>query len=207
VVLEHLDIRIRPLAEAWAPAGNFTFIHMDQQTEARLLQLLDERDIHDVLMRYCRGVDRCDEQLIASCYHPDAVDDHGTWIVAGRDVARTIIGLVRPGPAVPMHFVGNVRIEVEGDEAFTESYLLAFRTEERDGRARTRTRALRFVDRFTRRDGEWRISERVVTDDWNRVDEVVEAMADAPKFRRGRKDQDDPVYAIRRGRVAREPRS
>jgi hypothetical protein len=64
---------------------------------------------------------------------------------------------------------------------------------------------VRFIDRFTRRDGAWRISERVVADEWNRVDEVVEAMADTNKFRYGSKDRDDPVYAIRRGTVARRP--
>ena len=37
--------------------------------------LLDERDIREVLLRYCRGVDRCDAELISSCYHADAVDE------------------------------------------------------------------------------------------------------------------------------------
>jgi hypothetical protein len=112
---------------------------------------------------------------------------------------------VRPGPAAAMHFLGNVRIEVEGDTAFAESYVLAFRSFKRGERPYTRTRAVRFVDRFTRRDGEWRISERVVADDFNRVDEILEAMPDSALFRHGSKSRDDPVYAIRRGRVARAP--
>lgn len=170
------------------------------------MKLLDERDIHDVLLRYCRGVDRCDPELLASCYHDDAVDDHGNWIVYGRDVPNEIIERVKPGNDAAMHFLGNVRIEVEGDTAFAESYLLAFRAFRRDDRPHTRTRALRFVDRFTRRDGEWRISERVVADDWNRVDEVIEAMQDTSRFRYGSKDREDPVYAIRRGLTARSPR-
>jgi ketosteroid isomerase-like protein len=178
---------------------------LDTATEQRLLRLLDERDIHDVLTRYCRGVDRCDEALIASCYHEDAVDDHGTFKVYGKDAAGLIAGKVRPGPATAMHFMGNVRIEVEGDTAFAESYILAYRAFEREAKAYTRVRALRFVDRFTRRHGQWRIAERVVADDWNRVDEVIEAMADADQFRHGSKGQDDPVYAIRRGPLARDP--
>ncbi|GAA4353697.1 hypothetical protein GCM10023165_44140 [Variovorax defluvii] len=178
---------------------------LDARTEARLLALLDERDIRDVLLRYCRGVDRCDTELIASCYHDDAIDDHGNWVAHGRDAARGIVERVKPGTDPAMHFLGNVRIEVDGDTAFTESYLLAFRAFGRDDKRYTRTRALRFVDRFTRRNGEWRISERMVTDDWNRIDEVIEAMQEADQFRYGSKDRDDPVYAIRRGRVAREP--
>lgn len=178
---------------------------LNAQNEERLLRLLDEREIHDVLVRYCRGVDRCDRELMASCYHDDAVDDHGNWQVLGADAAQHIYDLVKPGSNSAMHFLGNVRIEVEGDTAFTESYVLAFRSSRGGEQAYTRTRAVRFVDRFTRRDGQWRISERVVADEWNRVDELVEAMADANNFRYGSKDRDDPVYAIRRGPVARRP--
>lgn len=178
---------------------------LSQENEARLLRLLDEREIHDVLVRYCRGVDRCDRELMASCYHDDAVDDHGNWQVSGAEAAQHIYDLVKPGSGSAMHFLGNVRIEVEGDSAFTESYLLAFRSSGTGERDTTRTRAVRFIDRFTRRDGAWRISERVVADEWNRVDEVVEVMADTGKFRYGSKDRDDPVYAIRRGPLARRP--
>lgn len=180
---------------------------LNAHTEARLLQLLDEREIHAVLMRYCRGVDRCDAELLATCYHDDAVDDHGNWQAYGRDAPQLILDRVRPGLDAAMHFVGNVHIEVEGDTAYAESYLLALRGAKQDGRSSTRTRALRFVDRFTRRDGAWRISERVVVDDWNRVDEIVEAMPDTDRFRYGSKDREDPVYAIRRGRTARLPTS
>ena len=179
---------------------------LDTRAEERLLRLLDEREIHDVLVRYCRGVDRCDRELMASCYHPDAIDDHGNWQVSGAAAAQHIFDLVKPGPDAATHFLGNVRIEVEGDTAFAESYVLAFRAFRRGDRPYTRTRAVRFIDRFARRNGEWRISERVVADDWNRVDEVLECMPDTGRFRYGSKDHDDPVYAIRRGRVAQPPK-
>lgn len=175
---------------------------MDSPLQAKLQTLLDERDIHAVLMRYCRGVDRCDKELMASCYHPDALDDHGTWRATGSEVADHVFKLVQPGSAVAMHFAGNVLIEVEGDTAFAESYMLAFRAYDEDGKHFNRTRALRFVDRFERRSSEWRISERVVTDDWDRVDEVVRRQPGHETFRRGSKDRRDPVYAIREATVA-----
>jgi len=173
--------------------------------ESQLHDLLAERDIRHVLTRYCRGVDRCDAELIASCYHDDAVDDHGNWQVAGKDASDAIISRVKPGPESAMHFMGNIHIELDGDTAFAESYLLAFRTAHEGTQAFTRTRAIRFVDRFTRRNNEWKISERVVVDDWNRVDEVKESMADTPHFRASSKDRNDPVYTIRKGQVARNP--
>lgn len=165
--------------------------------------LLDEHAIRGVLMRYCRAVDRCDTAAIAACFHKDAVDDHGNWIVDGARVAEHIVSLVKPGPGRAMHFLGNVLIEVEGDVAFAESYLLAFRTLSREDSSYTRTRALRFVDRFERRESVWRISERVAVDEWNRVDRITEEQNDTAKFRYSAKDRTDPVYAIRNGRVAR----
>jgi hypothetical protein len=171
--------------------------------DERMHELLAEHDIRKVLMRYCRGVDRCDEALIASCFHDDALDDHGNWQARGPDIAPHIVGLVKPGGARAMHFMGNVTIEVEGVTAFAESYVLAFRAYERDGAAYTRTRAVRFVDRFSLRSNEWRISERVVVDDWNRVDQVEEAQDGSDQFLYSRKDKEDPVYRIRVEQVAR----
>lgn len=171
--------------------------------EDRLRRLLDEREIHDVLLRYCRGVDRCDAALIASCFHEDAHDDHGGWSARGSEVAQHVVDAVHPGASTAMHFMGNVLIEVEGDIAFSEAYMLAFRSYDRAGKQYTRTRAARFVDRFERRADAWRISERVVVDDWNREDEVVEMQQGWELFRFGSKDAYDPVYAIRRGPLAR----
>lgn len=165
--------------------------------------LLAEREIQRVLLRYCRGVDRADEELIASCFHPDACDDHGNWLADGRSVASHIVRAIKPGSARAMHFMGNALVEVEGDKAFAESYILAFRADDREGVPHTRTRAVRFVDRFERRAGEWRISERVVVDEWSRVDRVFESQDGASQFRYGAKDRSDPVYLIRQGPLAR----
>jgi SnoaL-like domain len=48
-----------------------------ERLEARVSQLTAERDIRDVLDRYARAADRCDVALMKSCYHRDAIDDHG----------------------------------------------------------------------------------------------------------------------------------
>src|SRR5690606_8703026 len=50
---------------------------MNALDEGALQAALDREAIHTVLMRYCRGVDRLDRDLIASVYHPDAYDHHG----------------------------------------------------------------------------------------------------------------------------------
>ena len=40
---------------------------MESQETQRLLETADKEEIRDVLMRYGRGVDRLDEDLIRSC--------------------------------------------------------------------------------------------------------------------------------------------
>ena len=44
--------------------------------ERRLRSVLDRQEIHDALVRYCRGIDRCDERLVLSAFHADAMDNH-----------------------------------------------------------------------------------------------------------------------------------
>src|SRR5262245_21623682 len=76
-------------------------------------------------MRYCRGVDRRDGDLIASCYHPDSVDDRRTSM-SGEEIAR---GIARSDPSnmpMSMHFIGNVSIDVQGDTAYSEAYCVAY---------------------------------------------------------------------------------
>ena len=41
--------------------------------------LLFLQQIADVIYRYARGIDRLDFDLVRSCYHPDAYDDHGSF--------------------------------------------------------------------------------------------------------------------------------
>ena len=45
--------------------------------DPRLQSLLDKDEIRDVVMRFARGGDRHDWQLVRSCHHDDALDDHG----------------------------------------------------------------------------------------------------------------------------------
>lgn len=157
-----------------------------------LQELLDRQAIHDVLLRYCRGCDRFDRELIAGAFHPDGIDDHGV-LRSGAELADMIVAM---DPAHRhFHLLGNVLIELEGTTAFSEAYFTSVRSFERDGRTFTRTKAGRYVDRFERRGRVWAIAHRVVVDDWSRVDEVTEAAEDVAHL--GAKRPDDWVYALR----------
>jgi hypothetical protein len=177
---------------------------MDETLERRLRELLDKDEIRDVLMRYARGVDRGEAELIASCYHPDAVDDHGGIELTGSQAGPLFAGHRKASAsgATGQHFMGNISIDVQGDVAYTESYFVSYLIVDRDGAEHTRFRGARYLDRFERRDGAWRIAYRVVVDDWDRLDRVVEAAPGRPDWRRGAIREQDPAAQFRSGAIA-----
>ena len=86
---------------------------LDDQTLAALRVLLDKQAIHEVLMRYCRGIDRCDEELLRSVYHHDATDNHGQFNGKAADFVPWAIKSLRRDERTT-HFLCNELIEVEG---------------------------------------------------------------------------------------------
>ena len=105
---------------------------------ADVQRLLDERAIREVLLRYCRGVDRLELDLVRECYHSDAIDDHGSFR-GGVDAYLAWIGRLLPRYEVTMHLLGNVLVEFSADRpevARVETYGVAIHQQ-----ARWRTRA------------------------------------------------------------------
>jgi len=158
-----------------------------------LQALLDERAITEVLHRYCRGVDRLDEELLASAYHADATDQHGAFVGSGHDFARLVVKVLRDHADATMHSLSNICIRLDGDQAQCESYVVARHWREREGERRLETAGGRYLDRFERRAGDWRIAHRLVVLDWGKVEEVPEAFP-MEGYERGRRSREDPSY-------------
>lgn len=159
-----------------------------------LQRLIDEAAIKKVHLRYCRAIDRRDFDLLRSCYHPDAEDDHGDF-VGGID---DFIEFCREGTlnfTSTSHHTTNMLVEVEGDHAWAEFYGRAYhRVAAKDGQPEKDLAVnTRWVDRFERRQGEWRIAKRLVVVDTDRVDPVGERWVPDEQYR-GRRDRSDPSY-------------
>ncbi len=159
-------------------------------------ELLDKLAIQEVVLRYCRGVDRLDAELLASAYHPDAVDEHGRSTFEGEAIAPGILGLVRSSK-ISLHQVTNQSVTLDGDRAAAETYFTAWQTVEQDGEDRLLQALGRYVDRFERRDGTWRISYRKVIVEATRILPTDGTMlaTEGP----GRRDRDDPSYSVLTG--------
>ena len=55
-------------------------------------QLADREAIRECALRYARGVDRLDADLMKSAYWPDATDDHGRFVGNGWEFAERVVG-------------------------------------------------------------------------------------------------------------------
>jgi ketosteroid isomerase-like protein len=159
-----------------------------------LQRLIDERAIEKVHLRYCRAIDRRDFDLLRSCYHPDAVDDHGDFV----GTIEEFIAFAREGTlnfTSTTHHTTNMLVEVEGDQAWAEFYGRAYHrvAAGADGIEKDLAVNTRWVDRFERRQGEWRIAKRLVVVDTDRVDPVQERWVPDEQYR-GRRDKNDPSY-------------
>ncbi len=172
----------------------------DESLRKQLQDVADKQAIHDVIMRFSRGLDRLDEPLLKSCFHADSYDDHGHFKGNGHDFAAFIVKSLRERANHTTHAVANVLIEFDAadrDVAHAESYVTAYlRSTDEDGQERLSFFAGRYVDRFARRDGVWRIASRVVVHDWSAAS-VLDASSfpiPADVFTQGRRDKSDLVY-------------
>ena len=79
-------------------------------------------EILDCIHRCARGVDRLDEAEVLSAYHPDAVDDHGTFVGSPEGFVEYFFDLHRKAHTSTSHIINNHLCELDGDTAHTETY-------------------------------------------------------------------------------------
>jgi hypothetical protein len=178
---------------------------MDHDCQAMLRALHDKESIRDCLYRYCRGIDRADEDALRSAYWPDARDCHGAWRGSANGFIEQALARLRTGGR-GVHQITNVLIELRGDAAAVESSFLALQVNHATPRHETFLCG-RYLDRFEKRNDEWRIADRTVVYDW--IDErardglpQVEPARFGPRQPVGARMAQDPLYpflaAIRR---------
>jgi hypothetical protein len=161
--------------------------------------LASRAEITEVVLRYVRAIDRCDEALLRTCFHADARHSHGSFKGASADFCSLAMTLCRQVVATH-HQLGPPSIELAGDVAFVETY---FTSHHRFGEVppaggrphEDRFMGGRYVDRFERRDGAWKIAARRGINEWLRYEAASDrGFWEAQADQRGRRDRSDPVY-------------
>lgn len=170
-------------------------------TDAMLAVLLAKDAIRERLHDYVRAMDRMDDELGRSVFHPDAPADYGTIY---RGTGHGFIDFVHAAHATMLahtHQLGSIAIAVEGERAASEAYVtVTLRMRSPDGQLLDSRSCGRYLDRWARRDGRWAISERRYVHEFDNLAPVAQAQFGTA----GLRDRSDPVYALF-GDARREP--
>lgn len=147
------------------------------ERDPALQEMLDHRAISQLSIDYMRALDRLDGELLRSVYHPDATDDRGFFAGSGPEFCDFALGVLA-SHKTNHHMLGQMNIAIEGDIAFGEIYFNAYHRIASDGEDKDFVVIGRYVDRYERRDGTWKIAHRSelndscwtvsATDDWLR---------------------------------------
>ena len=139
---------------------------MDAERLKKLDALLDKQEIMECLTRFSRGMDRFDRELYLSAFHADADMAAGPYVGDVPGCYDWAMPMHEAGQVLTHHSLLNNTTEIDGDVAHSETYYLFV--------ARNRDESLwmaggRYLDRFERRGGEWKIAFRTNIIEWGCV--------------------------------------
>lgn len=169
--------------------------------------LEDRAAITDVIAAYAHAIDRRRWGMMEHLFHDDAQFQFGEIVGDWRGFVDQARALIDPCLAT-QHQLGQVQFGFEGpDTCHTETYMTAMHTVPPGfpmpevfpdkGVIYSAVVAGRYVDRFEKRGGEWRIARRTGLYDWRefRVVEGVD-LSDTPEGAAGYHDERDPSTPV-----------
>ncbi|MFM6853798.1 MAG: nuclear transport factor 2 family protein, partial [Sphingopyxis sp.] len=131
--------------------------------------------------------------LLASIFWDDATVVSGIVNGPGATFARDVVAYVTTHLAACFHAIGNEWIEINGDHGVGEHYVMSHTT----AAGQESTTGGRYIDRYERRAGVWKIASRTFVQDWTathpttqQTDGLYAALTNHGQF-----GPADPVYA------------
>jgi hypothetical protein len=161
--------------------------------DPKLQALIDRQEILDVLYQYAHACDRSDEPRIADVYHPEARDNHGQYNGPGKKFAKVVCDGNRERDTMS-HLMGQSQIRIDGDRAGAETYFNATIARMEGGERKIDMMGGRYIDKLERRDGRWRISDRICTCEWSMTLAIENEWQRGTGFVCGSYDESDPSY-------------
>lgn len=163
------------------------------ETDATALDAALSREaIRSLVYGYCRAADRADPDLMASLFWDDATVISGVTNGPAADFARAVTQYVTTNLDACFHSVSNEWIEVKGDHAVGEHYVIAHdRASGID-----RMTGGRYADSYERRGGQWKIASRTFISDWTAAHSTTFEQAGFYEglTTRGCFGRNDPIY-------------
>jgi uncharacterized protein (TIGR02246 family) len=137
-------------------------------------QIRDEWALRKLAMNYARTVDRGDGPGFAALFTPDAAVEGPGFKVQGYDQLAGNPGMLKQMYQSTMHTVLNHTATVTGDTATGETYCIAYHVNRPENGVTTRLDwAIRYQDKYVRRDGTWLYAHRQLLVEWTELSTVT----------------------------------
>ena len=167
-------------------------------------ELAAKLEIQEQLARYCRGVDRLDDDLTLGCFMTDATLRYADVFAGTPAEFVRWLWPIHQAMAGHAHRVTNVLVDLlSPTAAVSESYVFVTLRMQVDGRLVDVINHGRYLDRWLVADATWRIAERTYVSGLRSVVPVVSidmagrvAAADAPRAPVATRGGDDASYAM-----------
>jgi SnoaL-like domain len=166
-------------------------------TDRELLrQVADRQEITQQVYLYCRSMDRIDHEIGYGIWNEGAIADYGPNVYqgTGRGFIDQCLELHRRALS-HSHQVTNIIIELNGDRAASESYVVSALRMMLDGKPMQITTWARYLDQWSRQNGRWGIDKRVAVRDLDEIAPCTPLSDDGI----GSRDRSDPSYAVLKG--------
>ncbi len=138
----------------------------ETERNAAIDKIIDRMEIQDLVLRYCRAVDRREWEILPTLYHADSHNIYGSGFEGSPKqfvawLSEQVLGL--EGTA---HYILNKSYRLDGDRAEGEIYFIAYHRT-KGGETRELFVSGRYLDRYERRNGgPWKIAKRTIVWDW-----------------------------------------
>jgi hypothetical protein len=146
---------------------------------------VDKCALTEVVAKLSAAVDRSDKDAIIDCYTADSYDDHGVFKGSGPEFAEMICAPAgRAGQLAMHHLLGQSVFDVEGDQAWGETFFVMHALIGSD----IAIGYGRYIDYFRRIGNSWKIAYRRV------VPDATIPGDDVSQYWRPSRDATDPRY-------------
>ncbi|MEY2944282.1 MAG: hypothetical protein RLY97_2296 [Pseudomonadota bacterium] len=154
--------------------------------------IADRLAITDQIYRYGRAMDRIDHALGYTIWHEDGTADYGHhYQGSGRGFIDHVCAQ-HAGLQQHSHQMSNIIIELDADNAGSETYVTATLRMERGDRLMQMVVISRYVDRWSKRAGRWALDHRIAVMEMDEMREVVPMTV----HHQARRDRQDVSYTV-----------
>lgn len=163
-------------------------------TNSELDELLAKQQIHEVLCRYCRGLDRMDKTLARSVWHKEGTAHyHDMYEGSGYGFVDWVWEAHEPMER-HSHQIANSIIQIQGSSnASSETYVTValWTLPNESGEQQEIIGRGRYLDRFSKREGLWAIDHREHILDMQTLNMLKPGAVNAASTR----DRTDPSFS------------